>query len=279
MNDAPEASGHLEYRPLLNSTSAAPLALEARFQLTGSAAPLQVRDRQAVSQAQQDAKRLRERGIDVPVCVRIHTATVEREPQILGLLAEIRSEKSRAMVEISPASQITDIPRVTKFVELAHKIGLDVAFDDYGAGTTTTALLHMKADLLKLGRHFTRGLMRSPQMRGTVSMLLEVAHNAKLRVLAEGVEGVDTWEWLRLAGCDAIESSLVAPPMNIDQVVDWIPQHEERLSAARARGEVLAATLTALHEASLAGKALGGVTGSALRTEAESNVTYYSDKR
>lgn len=284
MSDAPgvdvdaDVSGQLEYRPLLNSSSAVPLALEARFQIAGSAVPLSVRDRHAVHQARADTKLLREKGIDVPVCVRIHTATAEREPQILALLAEIRTETTRPMVEISPASQITDVPRVAKFVEVAHKIGLDVAFDDYGAGSTTTALLHLNADILKLGRHFTRGLMRSPQLRATVSMLLEVAHNAKLRVLAEGVEGVDTWEWLRLAGCDAIESSLVAPPMRIEQVIEWAPRHAERLRVARERGEALAATLTALHEESLAGKPLGGVTGSALAQPAESAVTFYSEK-
>ena len=278
MSDAPEVSGQLEYRPLLNSTSAAPFALEARFQLAGSAAPLQVRDRYAIYKAHEDAKLLRDRGIDIPVCVRIHSATVEREPQILGLLAEIRTATARPMVEISPASQITDIERVKKFIEVAHKIGLDIALDDYGEGANTTALLQLNADILKLGRHFTRGLMRSPQQRHTVGMLIEVAHNAKLRVLAEGVEGVDTWEWLRLAGCDAIESSLVAPPMHIDEVVDWAPRHADRIRAARERGEPLAQTLTAIHEESLAGKQLGGVTGSALTPNVESAVTFYSEK-
>ena len=279
MTDAPEISGHLEYRPLLDSASAQPFALEAHFQISGSAAPLPVRDRYAVQQAKSDVEILKTSGIGVPVCVRIHTATIEREPQILSMLAQIQNGANHSIIEISPASQITDIPRVAKFVEICHKVGLDVAFDDYGAGQSTTALLHLKADILKLGRHFTRGLLRSPQQRGTVGMLIEVAHNAKLKVLAEGVEGVDAWEWLRLTGCDIVESPLVAPPMTIGQVVSWTPRYIERLNTSRARGETLAATLTTIHEENLAGKPLGGVTGSALAPPSDSAVTFYSDKK
>lgn len=208
VHPATTAGGFLEYKPLL-SLDSAPVALEASLQgCNDHSLPATVYDRLAVYQAQNDSALLRESAIDLPLWVRIHSSTAEREPQIAVLFSAIQRGSAPTVVEISPASHIVDAARIRKFVDLCHEMGLEVAL--------------------------TRGVLMKPKMRSTVSTLIEIAHHARMRVVAEAVEGADTWEWLRVTRCDAVECPAVAPPMRIEDVIRFVPEYELRLEEAKS---------------------------------------------
>lgn len=66
--------------------------------------------------------------------------------------------------------------------------------------------------------------------------IIDLAHNLGKRVVAEGVETQEVWEWLVNAGCDAGQGNYLGIPMSAPELEHWV-----RTSAWGLRG-------TACHE-------------------------------
>jgi EAL domain-containing protein (putative c-di-GMP-specific phosphodiesterase class I) len=55
-----------------------------------------------------------------------------------------------------------------------------------------------------------------------VRSIVDLAHSLGLRVVAEGVETVDTWRALENLGCDLAQGYLVSRPLPGDQLTRWL---------------------------------------------------------
>jgi diguanylate cyclase len=58
-----------------------------------------------------------------------------------------------------------------------------------------------------------------------VRSIVDLAHSLGLRVVAEGVETVDTWRALQALGCDLAQGYLISRPLPGDQLTRWLGQH------------------------------------------------------
>ena len=69
-------------------------------------------------------------------------------------------------------------------------------------------------DELKIDRLFIHSLMTSAQDQQIVQSIIDLAHNFKLQVVAEGVEDADTMGLLQKMGCDQIQGYFFAKPIS-----------------------------------------------------------------
>jgi EAL domain-containing protein (putative c-di-GMP-specific phosphodiesterase class I) len=80
---------------------------------------------------------------------------------------------------------------VAQAVELLHKLkalGLALSIDDFGTGYSSFSYLrHFPIDVLKIDRSFVSDIGEDDEAAIVVS-IIALAHNLKLRVIAEGVE-------------------------------------------------------------------------------------------
>ena len=112
---------------------------------------------------------------------------------------------------------------------------LQLALDDFGTGYSNLAMLHrMPFNELKIDRSFVAEVSASRDSQVIVGALAGLARQLGLTTVAEGVEDLDTWAWLRSVGVEQIQGFGIARPMPAELVVDWIadykPPRIDRLS-------------------------------------------------
>ncbi|HBH38791.1 MAG TPA: bifunctional diguanylate cyclase/phosphodiesterase, partial [Curvibacter sp.] len=96
------------------------------------------------------------------------------------------------------------------------------SIDDFGTGySSLNYLKRMPLYELKIDKSFMDGTPDDPNDTAIVKLILSVASNLGLKVVAEGVETRSQSEFLVEHGCDAMQGYLLARPMPIE---DWLNQ-------------------------------------------------------
>jgi EAL domain-containing protein (putative c-di-GMP-specific phosphodiesterase class I) len=107
-------------------------------------------------------------------------------------------------------------------------LGVRVSIDDFGTGYSSLAYLKAFAiDTLKIDRSFVHGLPADANGAAIVRAIVAMARTLNLRVVAEGVETREEYDFLLALGCDGLQGFLLGRPM---------PATEIALALARGTG-------------------------------------------
>jgi diguanylate cyclase (GGDEF)-like protein/PAS domain S-box-containing protein len=94
--------------------------------------------------------------------------------------------------------------------------GVQVAIDDFGTGYSSLSYLcRFPVDALKIDQSFIREIGTSGSHTSIVAAVIGMAHNLKIRVVAEGVEDLDELAFLKQHACDEAQGhyfSQALPP-------------------------------------------------------------------
>jgi diguanylate cyclase (GGDEF)-like protein/PAS domain S-box-containing protein len=97
--------------------------------------------------------------------------------------------------------------------------GIELSIDDFGTGFSSLASLHrFPIDKVKIDIAFVRqiaGPLGDPTIAQTI---VQMAHGLKMKVIAEGVETDDQFQYLRHHGCDQIQGFLFSPALPVDEI-------------------------------------------------------------
>ncbi len=93
-------------------------------------------------------------------------------------------------------------------------LGVSIAIDDFGTGYSSLAyLVTLPIDELKIDRAFIMRMLSEPAYLGLVTTIISLAHNLKLKVVAEGVENDEQANLLRLLRCDQAQGYRFGKPV------------------------------------------------------------------
>lgn len=103
------------------------------------------------------------------------------------------------------------------------ELGFSLAVDDFGTGYSSLAYLkRFPIDVLKIDRSFVSHCDQRKDDRDILQMILQLAHNLELIVVAEGVETTGQLEILKEMGCDQIQGYHFARPMPASEFEQFI---------------------------------------------------------
>jgi len=95
------------------------------------------------------------------------------------------------------------------------EMGVRLAMDDFGTGySSLNYLKRFPLDVLKIDRSFIRGLPGEPDDAAIVSGIISMAHDLDLAVVAEGVENLEQYRFLRRKGCREMQGHLFSPAVS-----------------------------------------------------------------
>jgi diguanylate cyclase (GGDEF)-like protein len=135
---------------------------------------------------------------------------IERIIQILG---ESSLDPSCLELELTETSIMENPESAAKLLIEVRKLGVKVAVDDFGTGYSSLSYLkRLPIDTLKLDRSFVSGVTTDPDDAAMVMAIVTLAHNLRLRVVAEGVETNEQLNFLRLLRCDEGQGYLFSKP-------------------------------------------------------------------
>jgi diguanylate cyclase len=177
-----------------------------------------------LSEAMQQCALWRSSGRTLAVSVNV-TATNLLEDGFTELVADLLEKNhlpgAALLIEITETSIITDFARSKAVIEKLRDQGIIVSIDDFGAGFTSLAYLSSLAvGELKLDRGFITGLAEAGKERDLelVRATIQLGHDMRLRVVAEGIEDVDTLDILSDLGCDRAQGYFISRPMPANQL-------------------------------------------------------------
>jgi diguanylate cyclase (GGDEF)-like protein len=135
---------------------------------------------------------------------------------ILDLLKKNDLPGEALVIEITETTIIDDFARSKAVIEKLREFDVVVSIDDFGAGFTSLAYLSSLAvGELKLDREFITGLSEEGKERDLelVRATIQLGHDMRLRVVAEGIEDVETLDLLSELGCDLAQGYYISRPM------------------------------------------------------------------
>ncbi len=89
----------------------------------------------------------------------------------------------------------------------------------------------MPARVLKIDQAFVRNLTdRSSREFALVQTVLSLSHQLGYRVVAEGVETIETAELLQMLGCDEAQGYHFARPLEAAHFDEWMAEHHRDLA-------------------------------------------------
>ncbi|MEW5728163.1 MAG: bifunctional diguanylate cyclase/phosphodiesterase, partial [Pseudomonadota bacterium] len=150
------------------------------------------------------------RESDVPAIVRAALEETGLPPNYLEL-------------ELTESVLMQRYDDVANVLHELRQMGVHISIDDFGTGYSSLSYLkRMPIDALKIDRSFVHdiGAEGSDDDGGEiVSTIINLAHNLKLRAVAEGVETAEQAAWLRAKGCDEVQGFLISRPVSAEDLV------------------------------------------------------------
>lgn len=147
--------------------------------------------------------------------------------QIENILTEEGLHPRHVEFEITEGMVMTDPERAITMLENLADMGVQLALDDFGTGYSSLAYLkRFPIHTLKIDKAFVDDITSDDKDRNMVASIIAMAHNLTLKVVAEGVESKAQLEILKTLRCEYIQGFYFAKPMQADQLIRFIEQHQ-----------------------------------------------------
>lgn len=128
--------------------------------------------------------------------------------------------------EITETSLIKDNSTQIATLSNIKKKGIAIALDDFGSGYASFDYLRkFNIDTLKIDRQFIKTLSNNHQNGVIVKAIIQLGHQLKLTVLAEGIETKEQEKWLIQNKCEQGQGFLFAKPMPLDELICFLKKH------------------------------------------------------
>ena len=112
-----------------------------------------------------------------------------------------------------------DAEATIQTLDQLKKLGVKISIDDFGTGYSSLSYLkRLPIDTLKIDQSFVRHIPTDSDDAAIAMLIIAMAHNLKLSVVAEGVETEEQLSFLRAKQCDAMQGFLVSRPLPADEL-------------------------------------------------------------
>jgi PAS domain S-box-containing protein len=150
------------------------------------------------------------------LCVNITArqfAQADLASQIGDALQKTEMDPDSVDIEITEGIAMLDADRSAAVLSQLNALGVHVSIDDFGTGYSSLSRLHrFPVDTLKIDRTFIAGVNSDHESREIVRVIILLAHNLGLKVVAEGIETREQMKILDQLGCEYGQGYLFSPP-------------------------------------------------------------------
>lgn len=131
-------------------------------------------------------------------------------------------------LELTESTLIEDTEASTVLLGQLKDLGLALSVDDFGTGYSSLSYLRrLPLSALKIDRSFIREVTSDPNDATIVTATIRLAHELRLRVVAEGVETEVQAAFLKAQACDEAQGFLISPPLEPVVFESWLRRRRE----------------------------------------------------
>jgi diguanylate cyclase (GGDEF)-like protein len=139
---------------------------------------------------------------------------------------------SALVLEITESMIVEDPARAMPVVHRLADLGVRLSIDDFGTGYSSLEYLKMlPVHEMKIDRGFVSGMSDDPRDTAIVRCAIELGRSMGLRIVAEGVESLETHLRLAQMGCDQGQGYHYAQALDPASFAAWLRRTEELTGA------------------------------------------------
>lgn len=138
--------------------------------------------------------------------------------RVSALLHANGVEARNLHIEVTEGSVMHGDGRVIETLSRLRVMGCRILMDDFGTGHSSLSCLHrFPIDVLKIDRAFVETMNNNRDYAAVVQAIVALAHNLRVRVVAEGVETAQQVAQLQALDCDYAQGYLFSRPVAAEQ--------------------------------------------------------------
>jgi diguanylate cyclase (GGDEF)-like protein len=136
---------------------------------------------------------------------------------VMSMLNTSGVEPRNLELELTESSIMTTFDSAVRGLNALREAGIRISIDDFGTGFSSLSYLkRLPIDILKIDRSFVHDASTDPDAAALVMAIITLAHNLRLKVVAEGVESEEQLRFLHLLRCDEIQGYLFSKPLPVE---------------------------------------------------------------
>jgi sensor c-di-GMP phosphodiesterase-like protein len=151
---------------------------------------------------------------------------------------------SQVVLEVTERDPIENFTETRRTIAALQGLGVRIAIDDVGTGHSGLSyMLKLGVDIIKIDKMFVDAIGTDRNSTTIVETLVDLAHNMRMDVVAEGVENFEQVMHLRELGIRSAQGYVFAPPLPgsaflaLVEAIDPLPaatlaDEKKRVSAA-----------------------------------------------
>jgi len=109
-------------------------------------------------------------------------------------------------------------------------LGVGLSIDDFGTGYSSLGYLkRLPVNVVKVDRSFVMDIPRDLDDMEITAAVIAMSHKLRYKVVAEGIETVEQYQFLRESGCDYGQGYFFSPPLSSDMLIDFCRQYQAEI--------------------------------------------------
>jgi sensor c-di-GMP phosphodiesterase-like protein len=133
---------------------------------------------------------------------------------VRNIFANSPIKLSQVVLEVTERDQIENFAETRQIIAALQALGIRIAIDDVGTGHSGLSyMLKLGVDIIKIDKMFVDALGTDRNSTTIVETLIDLAHNMRMDVVAEGVENFEQVIHLRELGVRSAQGYVFAPPL------------------------------------------------------------------
>lgn len=139
----------------------------------------------------------------------------------LEILNHLRLQPHQIVLEVTEKGAVHDYPEFLKALTYYRNQGFRIAVDDAGTGyNSLKTLVYTQPEFIKMDRSIIHGISIHRYQQEMVDLLLDYANRVKTKVIAEGIETREDYDYLRQLGLHFGQGYFIGKP---SQMVEKTP--------------------------------------------------------
>lgn len=163
-----------------------------------------------------------EQGSSLQLNVNISPRQLSKASFASGVAERLRVRKLPAdslCLEVTESAVVDPTGPTLLTLRRLRSYGIKIGIDDFGTGySSLTTLKYLPADVIKIDRSFVEGLGEDRSDAAIVRAVINVAHELRKTVIAEGVESSAQAQILSAMGCDELQGFRYSEPIDAADV-------------------------------------------------------------
>jgi diguanylate cyclase (GGDEF)-like protein len=131
-------------------------------------------------------------------------------------------------LEITESVIITHPSKAVATLIKLKQMGVSITVDDFGTGYSSLSYLaRLPIQAVKIDQRFVHGLEQNKNDEAITQAIIALSHSLGLRTIAEGVETVAQFQYLKSHGCEEAQGYLISRPLEEPELRAWWKMQDE----------------------------------------------------